>query len=545
MNQAIYRKYRPRGWDEVQGQEHVVQTLRNAIAQDHVGHAYLFAGPRGTGKTTLARILAKAVNCLAEDPAARPCNSCEHCAAVNENRFLDLIEMDAASNTGVDDVRELRDRIGFAPSQGRYKVYIVDEVHMLSTAAFNALLKTLEEPPRHAIFILATTEIHRIPATVLSRCQRHEFRRVSVAEIVANLRRIVKQEGWEADEDALQLIARQATGSIRDAQSLLDQLASSANRITLEVAQPVLGTATSQSVIDMVEAIRDHQPASGLTALGAALDSGVDPRTLARQMIEYLRGLMLIQMGNATQVEAVKDVRESMKAQAAAFAPARVVRLIRAFNAAATDTRGGWQPSLALELALAEAMEEAPGASSADPGGSQSGQAARPARAPAPESSHGPSKRELDTAIKSAPVGSATGSRSSEVIGPPQGLEHAAEAHQPVIELAQVIGAWKEIRGALKRTHPAADGLLNSCKPIELRGTELTLGFQTDAVRAIMDRPENMEAARKAIADVLGRPLEIRCLVINAVGKAPPNMAQDGMIATALNHGGEIVDIQE
>ena len=229
MNQALYRKYRPRGWDEVIGQEHVVQTLRNAIAQDRVGHAYLFAGPRGTGKTTLARILAKAVNCLAEDRAARPCNSCEHCMAVNENRFLDLIEMDAASNTGVDDVRDLRDKIGFSPSQGRFKVYIIDEVHMLSTAAFNALLKTLEEPPPHAIFVLATTEIHKIPATVLSRCQRHEFRRVPVAEIVANLRRIVEQEGWQADEDALLLIARQATGSIRDAQSLLDQLASSSS----------------------------------------------------------------------------------------------------------------------------------------------------------------------------------------------------------------------------------------------------------------------------------------------------------------------------
>src|SRR5574340_328700 len=234
MNQAIYRKYRPRGWDEVTGQEHVIQTLKNAIALDRVRHAYLFAGPRGTGKTTVARILAKAVNCLAEDPAARPCNICDNCLAVNENRFLDVIEMDAASNTGVDDVRELRDKIGFAPSLGRFKVYIVDEVHMLSTPAFNALLKTLEEPPAHAIFILATTEVHKIPATVLSRCQRHEFRRIPMNLIVTHLKDLAKQEGWKADEEALLIIARQATGSVRDAQSLLDQLASSSTRITLD-----------------------------------------------------------------------------------------------------------------------------------------------------------------------------------------------------------------------------------------------------------------------------------------------------------------------
>ncbi|MDL1926482.1 DNA polymerase III subunit gamma/tau, partial [Anaerolineae bacterium AMX1] len=242
MSQALYRKYRPQGWAEVVGQQHIVQTLRNAI----------FAGPRGTGKTTLARLLAKAVNCLNDDKTQRPCNECDYCRAVNENRFLDLIEIDAASNTSVDDVRDLRDKINFAPTQGKFKIYIIDEVHMLSTAAFNALLKTLEEPPPHAIFVLATTEIHKIPATVLSRCQRHEFRRVPVDEIVGQLKAIAAAEKIQADGDALTLIARQSAGGMRDAISLLDQLSSTGERITLDLAQTVLGTATSQTVLDLV-----------------------------------------------------------------------------------------------------------------------------------------------------------------------------------------------------------------------------------------------------------------------------------------------------
>jgi DNA polymerase-3 subunit gamma/tau len=226
---------------------------------------------------------------------------------------------------------------------------------MLSTAAFNALLKTLEEPPPHAVFVLATTEIHKVPATVLSRCQRHEFRRVPVSEIMANLRTIVENEKWEADDDALLLIARQATGSVRDAQSLLDQLASAEARITLELAQPVLGTATNSAVLEILDAVQAEAPGRGFESLQKTLDSGVDPRTLARQIIEYLRNLLLIQLGNTDQVEAPKDARERMRLHAAALSSPHVVRMLRAF-AAATDTRGGWQPSLALELALTESL---------------------------------------------------------------------------------------------------------------------------------------------------------------------------------------------
>src|SRR5512145_3233060 len=357
MTQALYRKYRPKEWDEVLGQDHIVTTLTNAIKADRVGHAYLFAGPRGTGKTTLARLLAKAVNCTNPDPTKRPCNECEHCKAVNDNRFMDLIEIDAASNTSVDDVRDLRDKINFSPSQGKYKIYIIDEVHMLSNQAFNALLKTLEEPPPHAIFVLATTEIHKIPATVLSRCQRHEFRRVPVDEIVANLKLIVAAENLTADDEALTLIARQSAGGMRDAQSLLDQLASTGTKITLALAQTVLGTATSKTVLDIIASILDRQPARGLETIHSALDSGADPRSLSRQIVEYLRGLMLIQMGNIDQVEATREVKTQMDAHAKSFSSTDVLRMMKIFNNAATDLRGGWQPSLSIELALAEVMD--------------------------------------------------------------------------------------------------------------------------------------------------------------------------------------------
>ena len=512
MSQALYRKYRPQGWAEVIGQEHVVQTLRNAIAADRVGHAYLFAGPRGIGKTTLARLLAKAVNCLAEDRFARPCNECDYCKAVNENRFMDLIEIDAASNTSVDDVRDLRDKINFSPSQGKYKIYIIDEVHMLSTAAFNALLKTLEEPPPHAIFVLATTEIHKIPATVLSRCQRHEFRRVPVDEIVGQLKAIAKAENIQADDEALAVIARQAGGGMRDAISLLDQLSSAGTKITLQLTHTVLGTATSQTVLDLIESIQDESPATGLETIHRALDAGADPRSLARQIVEYLRGLMLIQLGNGEQVETTKDVKERMTAHAKSFSTPDVLRMMKIFNNAAVDSRGGWQPSLSLELALAESLEI-------------------PSEPPASISTQ-----------KAAPVKQTKAAAASQPVKTEAAKTSGREA---AISLAEISKAWKDIRLVVKPAHPGIEALLNSCKPMDVRGTELYLGFQSDKVLALMDRPEQLEVTRKAIHDVLGVDLQVKCVVTNAKGKLPPDVSQDGMVATALNHGGEIVDVQE
>ncbi|HIE57678.1 MAG TPA: DNA polymerase III subunit gamma/tau, partial [Anaerolineales bacterium] len=343
MSQALYRKWRPQTWDTVIGQEHIIHTLRNAIVANRVAHAYLFAGPRGTGKTTTARLLAKAVNCLDENLTARPCNQCEHCQAVNHGRFLDLIEIDAASNTSVEDVRDLRDKINFSPNQGRFKVYIIDEVHMLSTAAFNALLKTLEEPPAHAIFVLATTEVHKIPATVLSRCQRHEFRRIPVPDIVSTLEKLAESENIQADPEALTLIARQATGAMRDAISLLDQLASTSERITLKMAQTILGTATSEAVIEIADAILSRNTAKGLDLIHQSLDSGSDPRQFSRQIVDYLRNLLLIRTGNAQQIDATQEIRQRMAQQAQTFeSTPDLLRVIRAFNHAAGEARLSW-----------------------------------------------------------------------------------------------------------------------------------------------------------------------------------------------------------
>jgi len=508
MSQALYRKYRPKGWAEVIGQEHVLQTLKNSIIADRVGHAYLFSGPRGTGKTTLARLLAKAVNCLAKNPADRPCNECETCVAVNENRFLDLIEIDAASNTSVDDVRALRDKINFSPSQGKYKIYIIDEVHMLSTAAFNALLKTLEEPPPHAIFVLATTEIHKIPATVLSRCQRHEFRRVPVDEIVSQLKMIVSAEKFQADDDALIMIARQAAGGMRDAISLLDQLSSTGTKITLALAQSVLGTATNQTVLDIIGSVRDREPATGLETIHRALDSGADPRSLARQIVEYLRGLMLIQMGNATQVEATADVKKQMQAYSASFSTSNVLRMMKVFNTAATDLRGGWQPSLSLELALAEVIE-------------------------IPEIILFQTDTRAKPKIESAPQTEA-GKRSAP---------EAVKPENAIVAAGDVIKVWKQIAQSLSKSQANLSALLNSVRMIDVQGKTLVLGFASNVLVEKMDKPEHAEILRKALADVLGVQLDMRCVVTNAKGKLPPNVSQDGMVAAALNQGGEIVDM--
>jgi DNA polymerase III subunit gamma/tau len=565
MSQALYRKWRPHLWDQVVGQEHIVRTLKNAIRGERVGHAYLFAGPRGTGKTTTARLLAKAVNCLDDDPANRPCDQCEHCKAVNETRFMDLIEIDAASNTSVDDVRDLREKINFSPSQGKYKVYIIDEVHMLSTAAFNALLKTLEEPPQHAIFILATTEAHKIPATVLSRCQRHEFRRIPVNDIVSQLRAISDGEKLDVEPEALTLIARQATGGMRDAISLLDQLSSTGEKITLELAQSVLGTATNQVVVELVEAILSRQAAAGLDCIRRALDSGTDPRQFARQVVEYLRSVMLVKLGNASQVDATAEMRALIARHASSFTLPSLMEAVRLFNTAASDTRGGWQPSLLLELALAEAIETPEGRPDAGFAGQVSAAQPVPAAVPPAQPLHAPAARtetlhqsaqpqpEQDHPAKTASPSSEAAAKPQPPASQTQPQAHA-QAQPPAAQSAQpggkqvsmndIIQNWNRIRAVVKKRRPNVDGLLNSCKPLVLKEGALVLGFKTEVVRQKMATDENILLTRAAIAQVLGVDVPVVCVVSTGSGgqlASDLGIEGDGMVSTALNLGGEIV----
>lgn len=550
MSQALYRKWRPRLWDQVVGQDHVVQTLQNAIRGERVGHAYLFAGPRGTGKTTTARLLAKAVNCLAESPAERPCDRCEHCQAVNNGRFLDLIEIDAASNTSVDDVRDLRDKINFAPTQGKYKVYIIDEVHMLSTAAFNALLKTLEEPPPHAIFILATTEIHKIPATVLSRCQRHEFRRIPVRLIVQHLQHLCRQEKVDVDEETLTLIARQATGSLRDAISLLDQLASTGGPIRLADAQQVLGTAAGQAVIELVEALLERDAARGLNTIHAALDSGSDPRQFARQVVDYCRNLLLVRLGNGDMIEATPEQQAQMSDHARRFTIPALLDAVQAFNLAASDQRSAWQPALPLEMALAQLVSERSAPAGQEVGRTVEPAVSTPTAPPGVEKADKAAVSKTEAAPKpdgQSPLSEMSAERptDSQMQAEPSAVEPSAPTqNSPAVELQTILENWQKIRQRVKSQSSPVDGLLNSCKSITMRNGVLQLGFGSEVLKTMMEKGNNLKITRKAIRDVLGVEIEIACIVVQGKGgqiQLDADIEADGMVSTAIRLGGKIV----
>ena len=549
MSQALYRKWRPDSWDEVVGQDHIIQTLHNAVISDRVGHAYLFAGPRGTGKTTSARLLAKAVNCCEADLALRPCNKCSNCESVNQGRYLDLIEIDAASNTSVDDIRDLRDKINFSPSQGKFKVYIIDEVHMLSTSAFNALLKTLEEPPSHVIFILATTEIHKIPATVLSRCQRHEFRRIPIQIIVNKLEELCTDEVIKIDHDTLTLIARQSTGSLRDAISLIDQLSSMSKTITLDIAQDMLGTATSQSVIDLISAILEEDEAKGLTLIHKALDAGSDPRQYARQIIEYTRSLLLFKMKLPIPNDTPSNMKSTITKQANQFNTQMLIDIINSFSTAAIDLKANWHPGLGLELAFTEiitsnnlkANDATKKESNIERVSEQirkEPKSAEKVKEQVPGQFKAETKSSSKAKAKPSDPSTLTGERIAEVTNSGTGLN-----------LKKIQQNWKTVKEMVRQTNPRTEGLLNSSRLAGYQNETVILSFTSELVKNMMINENNIGILKQVLKQVFGKDLKVKCINGSQSMNLPDNDVNydsDGMVGTATRDlGGEIVDVQK
>ncbi len=526
-SQALYRKWRSQTFGELVGQEHIVRTLQNALSSGRIAHAYLFTGPRGTGKTSTARLLAKAVNCLNYSPEAVaagqpiPCGECDNCRAITEGRALDLVEIDAASNTGVDDVRVLRDGVNFSPSVFRYRVYIIDEVHMLSVAAFNALLKTLEEPPAHAIFILATTEAHKIPATVLSRVQRHDFRRIPLGEMVSRLTYICEQEGISVEPAALELIARSATGSLRDAESITDQLiAYSGSHITLAATQAMLGASGSEQVVAFVDDLIARDLGSGLERINALLDSGVDMRQFNRQLVEYLRNLMLLKAGGEeiASLDVTAEAMNRLKEQAAHASLSLLVSWLKTFSAADNALRLTPYGQLPLEVAFVEATladgTEARPAEARPPARAYQPTTAAPTPAPARPQPVTPPTRE--------PVGAQFIAPTPAPIQPPPVAPTSvpitstdSEVEQlPTMSFEGVEARWKDVRERVGAKSKSIEALLRDCPPYGVDGNVILLRPRYSFHKTKIEQAETRSVVEEVLSRMFGngQRIQIRCL---------------------------------
>ncbi len=534
---TLYRKWRPQSFDEVIGQDFVVKTISNAIETDSLAHAYLFAGPRGTGKTSMARILAKAVNCAA-GPTSHPDNTCESCRAITEGTSLDVIEIDAASNRGIDDIRELRDKAAFSPAESRRKIYIVDEVHMLTPEAFNALLKTLEEPPDHVIFVLATTEPQKVPKTILSRCQRFDFRRVDVAEIRSLLAKIAAAEELEVEPGCLRLIARYAHGSVRDALVSLDQLASFAgDAIRLTDCTSLLQMVETELLLRLGDLVAAADVTGSFRLVQELVESGKDLQQFVRDSVDHFRLLFLLQ--NLEDGREFADVEEEtyelLREQARALDPRRTLRFVDLLNAAGNEMKGADAPRVLLEMALARMcrpeLDSGPGSLASrverleqtvaglQAGGARPGAPvpAAPAQEPAEAKRPPAAKRaraeragEVEGA-EAPPPATAEETESAEA----EGVASVPPQAQAKVDIGAVKRGWTQVMERVKKRKRTTHALLQEGIPVALNGTNVLLKFhpRTAFHASEILKPAHAEVIGAALTETFGTKLGLDTLV--------------------------------
>jgi DNA polymerase-3 subunit gamma/tau len=573
---TLYRKWRPQTFAEVRGQERVVRTLQNALGSGRIGHAYLFTGPRGVGKTTTARLLAKALNCLHDGGAgetptigsailpepylpgepipAEPDNSCWVCRDITAGASHDIVEIDAASTGRVDDVRDLRDKVASVGST-RYKFYILDEAHQMTKDAFDALLKTLEEPPPRVVFVLATTDAAKLPPTVLSRCQRFDFRRISVADIRASLSDICAAEGIDAEPAALEVLARAADGSSRDSQSLLDQaIAFCGSSITLAGVRSMLGLASADSISRLAEALLAADARTGLELINEATDAGVDPRGLNRELVDHLRSLLLIKVGSGALDVSPEDL-PALRGQAEGLSAPALVRQIKIFSEADYGFRSALQAQLPLELAFLQAIDTAveapapparaaaPVTPARQPQPSMAPESSPPARAAAPvgpaqppqapptEPGHAPGPvgpaqpppAPKDAQDEPAEVAAPRQSQTADAgaAGEPAGVHMAAETKaewtapetQGGDVLQTIVQRWPAVLQAVRTERKTAEALLRSCTPVAMEGETVTLACDGEFHARELSKPENKRLVEASISRAVGQPCYVTCVV--------------------------------
>ena len=532
-SEVFYRKWRPQTLSEVMGQEPVTQTLRHAVESGKIAHAYLFCGPRGTGKTSMARILAKAVNCP-NRAGGEPCNACDMCRSITEGRALDVIEIDAASNRGIDEIRSLREKANYAPSLAHYKVYIIDEVHMLTEAACNALLKTLEEPPPHVIFVLATTEAHKVITTIVSRCQRFNFHRLRQTEIMDKLKLICNKEEIHIEPASLELIARAATGSLRDAENILQQMiAYHGNRIELEQIQAELGVSWDSRVRELARCVVSGDVAAGLKVINSLNSDGIDLRQFNLGLVEYLRGLLLAKSRCEEALDVTSEDLAEMNSLAASAPMDYLLKAVKSFSS--IDFRTDNYSALSLEMALVDC------ALSSQPGKEQRTATTPPEVVDTPEMTEPSDGVGTDIPVAMAPdsVGTEDGGEVSTAMD-----SSGIPSKDVPQDIDYLRGRWREFIRSLRGEGSSGnlDAFLRSaCDPVGLEDDTLVLGFYYSFHKEKIEDAKYRHLVEKKLNEVFGRPYKIRCILVDSRREVPSQArTQNPVIKAALEMGARI-----